>query len=190
VVGVTLRCECGGAVRVQYGSDPAAERSAHWEAYECQTCGRTGTYEWNTTTGLETLTGCLTRSPSTLHAGSSVIQSSICWGGTTGFWSSQSCRYRRTTHKIQTIRNLERDNPRPPSGVELREYLREQYGEAISHSRLYQNLDRLAEHEFVEKDQLDDRTNTYATTALARELLEDRVERLALHFGVSEVDES
>jgi N-methylhydantoinase B/oxoprolinase/acetone carboxylase alpha subunit len=59
---VTLRCECGGSVRVQHGSDPAADRREHWEAYECEACGRTGTYEWNTATGVETLTGCLTRS--------------------------------------------------------------------------------------------------------------------------------
>jgi hypothetical protein len=45
----------------------------------------------------------VTRSPSELHAGSSVIQSLICWRGTTGCWSSQPCRYRRIIHGIQTI---------------------------------------------------------------------------------------
>jgi hypothetical protein len=38
----------------------------------------------------------------------------------------------------------------------------------------------------VEKGQLDNRTNTYATTPVARELLVDRVERMSRQLGVLE----
>jgi hypothetical protein len=57
---VVLRCECGGSVEVQNGTDPENSDGGFFEIYECQSCGRTGTLTYDRHTGT-TLTGCLTR---------------------------------------------------------------------------------------------------------------------------------
>jgi hypothetical protein len=91
---------------------------------------------------------------------------------------------------LLAIRTLEHDCNRPPTGVEVHAELRELYDQPVHHSRVYQNLSELVDRGVVEKGQLDNRTNTYATTPLARELLVDRVERMARQLGVLERGES
>jgi len=44
----------------------------------------------------------------------------------------------------------------------------------VHHSRLYQNLDSLADRGLIEKSALDDRTNEYSLTKSATSLLADR----------------
>jgi hypothetical protein len=61
---VTLRCECGGPVRVQDGTDPDHADRGFFELYQCADCGRTGTLRADGTTGKTHLSGCLTRSRS------------------------------------------------------------------------------------------------------------------------------
>lgn len=39
---MTLRCECGGALRTTHVTDPQADVSRWTEQYECEACGRTG----------------------------------------------------------------------------------------------------------------------------------------------------
>jgi hypothetical protein len=58
---MTLRCQCGGVVEIQDGSDPDPEATMFWERYECVECGRTGTYTHYTEPGRsDDYGGCLT----------------------------------------------------------------------------------------------------------------------------------
>lgn len=52
----------------------------------------------------------------------------------------------------------------PPHGRAIQERLSSWYGELVHHSRLYQNLDELAERDLVAKTEIDGRTNGYAPT--------------------------
>lgn len=58
-----LKCECGGAVVCQDGTDPDAG-PPFVEQYECQTCGRTGSYTFGDG-GTEHTSGCVTIEPAT-----------------------------------------------------------------------------------------------------------------------------
>jgi DNA-binding PadR family transcriptional regulator len=62
-----------------------------------------------------------------------------------------------------------------PSGQEIKEIL-EQDVEEVRHGRLYPNLDTLVENDYVEKGQLDRRTNYYEITEKGRQLLRERRE--------------
>lgn len=61
-----------------------------------------------------------------------------------------------------------------PKGLAVKEKLDEYYTSPINHGRLYPNLDALEEMGLVEKGALDDRTNTYALTDDAREMIQER----------------
>ncbi|WP_424015789.1 helix-turn-helix transcriptional regulator [Halorubrum xinjiangense] len=67
---------------------------------------------------------------------------------------------------------LSHENAR--KGTALKADLADYYGEAINHSRLYQNLDRLVERDLVAKRPRDRRTNEYRLTETARRALEGR----------------
>lgn len=62
-----------------------------------------------------------------------------------------------------------------PSGQEVKEELRKQHGE-VNHGRLYPNLDALVEEEYVEKGQIDRRTNYYEITDQGEQAIETRRE--------------
>jgi DNA-binding PadR family transcriptional regulator len=62
-----------------------------------------------------------------------------------------------------------------PSGQEIKEIL-ERDVEEVRHGRLYPNLDTLVENDYVEKGQLDRRTNYYEITEEGRQLLRERRE--------------
>ncbi|MDY7082552.1 MAG: helix-turn-helix transcriptional regulator [Halobacteria archaeon] len=49
-------------------------------------------------------------------------------------------------------------------GLAIKRELEDYYGCEINHGRLYPNLDKLVESEFVRKKSLDDRTNEYELT--------------------------
>lgn len=51
-----------------------------------------------------------------------------------------------------------------PKGVSIKAKLDEYYSDAIQYGRLYPNLDTLVEKGYVEKGQIDDRTNAYYLT--------------------------
>ncbi|EMA68451.1 helix-turn-helix transcriptional regulator [Halorubrum distributum] len=67
---------------------------------------------------------------------------------------------------------LSHENAR--KGTALKADLADYYGEAINHSRLYQNLDRLVKRNLVAKRARDRRTNEYRLTETARRALEAR----------------
>ena len=60
---------------------------------------------------------------------------------------------------LYVIAGLER-----PSGQDIKERLEARSGRDITHGRLYPNLDVLVTNEFVEKGEIDRRTNYYAAT--------------------------
>lgn len=62
-----------------------------------------------------------------------------------------------------------------PSGQEIKEEIELVYDE-ITHGRLYPNLDTLAEKGYVEKGQINRRTNYYAATDQGRAALATRRE--------------
>jgi DNA-binding PadR family transcriptional regulator len=61
-----------------------------------------------------------------------------------------------------------------PSGQTIKEDLEQYYQDEINHGRLYPNLDALVMKSFVDKGQLDRRTNYYAITEKGEQLLSDR----------------
>jgi DNA-binding PadR family transcriptional regulator len=62
-----------------------------------------------------------------------------------------------------------------PSGQEIKEILERDVDE-VRHGRLYPNLDTLVENGYVEKGQLDRRTNYYEITEEGEQLLRERRE--------------
>ncbi|TKX54252.1 helix-turn-helix transcriptional regulator, partial [Halorubrum sp. SP9] len=56
----------------------------------------------------------------------------------------------------------------------LKADLADYYGEEINHSRLYQNLDILVEHDLVTQKPRDGRTNEYSLTDAARHAIQAR----------------
>ncbi|GGO03721.1 PadR family transcriptional regulator [Haloarcula pellucida] len=56
-------------------------------------------------------------------------------------------------------------------GLGIKRALEAYYGEEVNHGRLYPNLDQLVEMGYVEKEQLDKRTNLYQLTDEGKDLL-------------------
>lgn len=63
-----------------------------------------------------------------------------------------------------------------PSGQAIKDELEDYYHQEINHGRLYPNLDTLVVKSFVDKGQLDRRTNYYSITEKGERLLRDRRE--------------
>jgi DNA-binding PadR family transcriptional regulator len=62
------------------------------------------------------------------------------------------------------------------SGQEIKEELQPQYSTEINHGRLYPNLDTVVDRGYVEKGEIDRRTNSYEITEQGREALVKRRE--------------
>ncbi|WP_227380678.1 helix-turn-helix transcriptional regulator [Haladaptatus halobius] len=60
-----------------------------------------------------------------------------------------------------------------PSGKDIMHELESEYGEAVNHGRLYQNLGELVDSGFIRKLPLDGRTNVYRLTERANTQLHD-----------------
>ncbi|WP_254274637.1 PadR family transcriptional regulator [Haloarcula marina] len=58
-----------------------------------------------------------------------------------------------------------------PYGLALKDYLDDRYADPINHSRLYQNLNQLAEEGLLTPDPIDERTNAYRLTDQGRSVL-------------------
>ena len=82
------------------------------------------------------------------------------------------------------VRALERDGE-PPKGIAIKDQIETEYDDEVNHSRLYQNLDGLIDDGLLTKGRKDDRTNEYATTDEARELLEARAKHRVEQVGLS-----
>lgn len=61
-----------------------------------------------------------------------------------------------------------------PSGQDVKEEIEQYYTADINHGRLYPNLDTVVNKEFVEKGELDRRTNYYDITESGEEAIEER----------------
>lgn len=76
------------------------------------------------------------------------------------------------------IAHVEAEGDESPYGLAIKRELERpyRYQDPVNHGRLYPNLDALVEAGFLEKGQLDDRTNEYRLTDAGRTFLEDIVE--------------
>lgn len=63
-----------------------------------------------------------------------------------------------------------------PSGSEIMQKVEESQDRSVLHGRLYSNLDELVEDGFIEKGEIDGRTNYYAITDEGYEKLQARHE--------------
>ncbi|WP_101294743.1 PadR family transcriptional regulator [Halegenticoccus soli] len=63
-----------------------------------------------------------------------------------------------------------------PSGQDVKTDLEENLNEEINHGRLYPNLDVLVKEGYVDKGQIDRRTNYYTISEKGREALRERRE--------------
>ncbi|WP_129117069.1 PadR family transcriptional regulator [Halegenticoccus tardaugens] len=72
-----------------------------------------------------------------------------------------------------------------PSGQDVKEELEGYLDEEINHGRLYPNLDVLVQKGYVEKGEIDRRTNYYRITDEGREQLRERREWES-QYGVAE----
>jgi PadR family transcriptional regulator PadR len=70
-----------------------------------------------------------------------------------------------------------------PYGLKIKEGLEEYYESEVNHGRLYPNLDTLVEKGFLEKGQIDNRTNSYTLTRRGRRELEARQEWETAHLA-------
>jgi len=70
-----------------------------------------------------------------------------------------------------------------PYGLAIKEYLDERYTDPINHSRLYQNLDQLADRNLIEQSAVDDRTNAYTLTDAGQQALQTHAVDLATVSG-------
>lgn len=63
-----------------------------------------------------------------------------------------------------------------PHGLGIKEELETYYESEIQHGRLYPNLDTLVDEGYLEKGEIDKRTNSYTVTRRGHRLLESRSE--------------
>ena len=63
-----------------------------------------------------------------------------------------------------------------PSGQTIKDRIEEYYETEVTHGRLYPNLDALVEESYLEKGEVDRRTNYYMITEDAEELMRARRE--------------
>lgn len=63
-----------------------------------------------------------------------------------------------------------------PTGSEINDVLENRYQETVYHGRLYDNLDTLIERGFVEKTEVDGRTNCYQITEEGEQAILDHRE--------------
>ena len=75
---------------------------------------------------------------------------------------------------LRTILALEADGPL--SGQDIKHALEADQDREINHGRLYPNLDALVDAGLVTKGEIDARTNSYQTTAPAREVVRRAVQ--------------
>lgn len=68
-------------------------------------------------------------------------------------------------------------------GLAIKREMREYYGEEITHSHVYGNLDKLANMGFAEKTPINKQSNEYSITPEGREWLRARTEWRANRLG-------
>lgn len=63
-----------------------------------------------------------------------------------------------------------------PIGLEVKSEVEDYYNKEVNHGRLYPNLDTLVNKGFVNKEEVDGRSNSYTLTAAGRSALQERDE--------------
>ena len=81
---------------------------------------------------------------------------------------------------LYVINKLER-----PSGQEVKDELETYYEEQVNHGRLYSNLDTLVEKAYLEKGEINRRTNYYEVTERAITALDERQQWERKYFDAS-----
>lgn len=71
-------------------------------------------------------------------------------------------------------------------GLAIKRQLEDYYGEEVNHGRLYPNLDTLVEKGYVEKSELDKRTNQYELTEEGLAVVVDGLEWALSKFVTDE----
>lgn len=62
-----------------------------------------------------------------------------------------------------------------PYGLELKRQLEDYYDEDVNHGRLYPNLDTLIDEGYLDKGEVDQRTNWYGISEKGEEAIEERI---------------
>ncbi|CAL92443.1 hypothetical protein BJ1_gp21 [Halorubrum virus BJ1] len=79
-----------------------------------------------------------------------------------------------TAFQRDILQILSNEDDQEAYGLRTKRQLETLYGAEVNHGRLYPNLDQLVEEGLIAKSELDKRTNNYALTELAAELLDQR----------------
>jgi Fe2+ or Zn2+ uptake regulation protein len=85
---------------------------------------------------------------------------------------------------VKAVIEIETEVGDKPYGVAIKHILEERYGEEISNYHVYPNLNTLVEMGVIEKGQIDQRTNSYESTALARQMVAGEAEHMASLAGL------
>ena len=117
-------------------------------------------------------------SPDTTDVASATNQRVLADGGTT--WNDLSGFQRDCLEAILRLENADETT----YGLAISRELERQYDD-VNHGRLYPNLDELVDAGFVERGEIDRRTNSYDLTPEGRAVLEERAHQLADACGLS-----
>jgi len=79
-----------------------------------------------------------------------------------------------TAFQRDILQVLSNEDGQEAYGLAIKSRLEGLYGGNVNHGRLYPNLDTLVEEDLIAKSELDKRTNNYALTDEAAELLAER----------------
>lgn len=131
--------------------------------------------------------------PSPIALNQQIAKSALCWLISTGCDSVRplydlTAMYRHDNKLdltcsacyMQDLTGFQRDllyvisGADQPSGQDVKEEIEQYYSSEINHGRLYPNLDTVVNKDFVEKGQLDRRTNYYAITDEGEQTIEER----------------
>jgi DNA-binding PadR family transcriptional regulator len=78
-----------------------------------------------------------------------------------------------TAFQRDILQTLANEDDQEAYGLRIKRQLEALYGEEVNHGRLYPNLDTLVEDGLIEKSEIDKRTNNYALTDRATQLLDE-----------------
>ena len=95
--------------------------------------------------------------------------------------SEESTAARDLTAFQQNILTILSEEPR--YGLAIKRELEAYYGTEVNHGRLYPNLDDLVEMGYVEKSELDKRTNQYELTDAGHDVVLGRLEWVLDRFA-------
>jgi DNA-binding PadR family transcriptional regulator len=75
------------------------------------------------------------------------------------------------------------DEEENPYGLAIKRKLEDYYNEEVNHGRLYPNLDDLVDEGYLEKGEVDKRTNWYGITDKGQEAANERIDWILEQTG-------